>query len=129
MITYHIGLFANLFNMTKTIILVFDIEGHHSWKNPFSSVDFLKNEHRHLFRIRLGIKVNHNNRDKEIFIQQQYFRKYLKDKYETLDKEYKYHNFGNMSCEDIAEELINLDNDIQWVEVLEDNLGGAKIER
>ena len=53
----------------------------------------------------------------------------MKHKYETSVGEYKYHDFGNKSCEAIAEEIIKLDNSICWVEVLEDNLGGARIER
>ena len=57
------------------------------------------------------------------------FQQYLKHKYETSVGEYKYHDFGNKSCEAIAEEIIKLDNSICWVEVLEDNLGGARIER
>ena len=34
-----------------------------------------------------------------------------------------------MKGQSIAEEIIELNNSIQWVEVLEDNLGGARIER
>ena len=129
MIGAHLGLMANLFKMKKTIILVFDIEGHHSWKDAPDDVSFLKHNHRHLFRIRIGQSVSHNDREKEIFLQQQVFKNFLRFKYETSVGNYKFHDFGNMSCEAIAEEIINLDNTINWVEVLEDNLGGARIER
>jgi len=129
MIGAHLGLMAHLFDFKRTIILVFDVEGHHRWKDAPDDVFFLRDEHRHLFRIKIGMKVNHNDRDKEIFLMQQLYKEYLKVKYEVCVGEYKYHDFGNMSCEAIAEEIIKLDNSICWVEVLEDNLGGAKIER
>ena len=129
MIGAHLGLFAQLFGKKKSIILVFDVEGMHFWKDAPEDVSFLQAEHRHLFRIRIGMSVEHNEREKEIFLQQQLFQKYLKNKYERTMGNYKYHDFQNMSCESIAEEIIELNNSIQWVEVLEDNLGGARIER
>ncbi len=129
MIGAHIGLMANLFDYKRKIILVFDVEGHHRWKDAPDDVFFLRDEHRHLFRVKICMSVAHNDREKEIFLQQQLFQQYLKHKYETSVGEYKYHDFGNKSCEAIAEEIIKLDNSICWVEVLEDNLGGARIER
>jgi len=129
MIGEHINLMGKLFAKKKFIILVFDIEGHHSWPNGPEDVQFLSYDHRHLFRIRICQGVNHNNREKEIFLQQQLYQNYLKEKYETSVGNYTYHNFGSKSCESIAEEIINLDSTINWVEVLEDNLGGARIER
>ncbi|QDP49444.1 MAG: hypothetical protein Unbinned2716contig1000_25 [Prokaryotic dsDNA virus sp.] len=130
MISAHLGLFANLFAMKKLIILHFEIEGHHAWKDAPENIWFLSKEHRHLFTIRIGMNVEHNDREKEIFLQQQLFQEYLKTKYEkTHLNDYTYHDFGNMSCEDIAEEIIKLDDSIHWVEVLEDNKGGARIER
>tara|TARA_R100000781_G_C4070230_1_gene124213 strand:+ start:53 stop:442 length:390 start_codon:yes stop_codon:yes gene_type:complete len=129
MISAHLGLMAHLFGYKKSIILVFDIEGHHSWKDAPDSVGFLKHNHRHLFRIRIGMKVSHNDREKEIFLQQQLYQQYLRDKYQVHIDNYTYHDFGNMSCEAIGEEIIKLSNSIDWVEVLEDNLGGARIER
>ena len=74
MISSHIGMMAHLFGYKKSIILVFDIEGHHSWKDAPDSVGFLKHNHRHLFRIRIGMKVSHNDREKEIFLQQQLYQ-------------------------------------------------------
>ena len=129
MIGAHLGLMANLFARKKTIILCFDIEGHHSWARAPLNVEFLRYEHRHLFRIKVGIKIEHNDRDKEIFLEQNKIQIYLKEKYETEWDGYTFHNFKNMSCEDIAEEILELNSDYNWVEVLEDNLGGAKIER
>lgn len=129
MIGFHLDLFSKLLKMKKTIILNFDIVGHHSWKDAPSDVDFLQSHHRHMFKIKIGMVVEHNDREKEIFLQQQLYQQYLKHKYETTKGNYKFHDFGNMSCEDIAEEIMNLDRSITWCEVLEDNLGGARIER
>lgn len=129
MISAHLGLMAHLFAKKKIIILCFDIEGHHAWLTAPFEVEFLRNSHRHLFRIKVGIKVEHNNRYKEIFLEQNKIQKYLKEKYETDEGGYIFHNFKNMSCEDIAEEILELNSDYNWVEVLEDNLGGTKIER
>ena len=108
----------------KTVILDFEIEGFHFYPNPPTEVDFLKDRHRHLFQIRAGYKVNDSNREKEIFIEQDFLKEYLVESYGSPCE------FKNMSCEMIAEDLLDfiVDDSGVWIEVFEDGKGGARVE-
>ena len=108
----------------KTVILDFDIEGFHFYPNPPKQVSFLKHNHRHIFQIRAGYKVEDLNREKEIFIQQDFLKDYLNDCYGSPCQ------FENMSCEMIADELLQFikDDGGIWVEVFEDGKGGSRVE-
>lgn len=110
--------------MKKTIVLDFEVEGYHFYPNAPKQVSFLENNHRHLFQIRVGYKVNSLNREKEIFIQQDFLKDYLFETYGSPCQ------FKNMSCEMIAVELLEfiIEDGGIWVEVFEDGKGGAKIE-
>ena len=105
---------------TVEVILDFDIEGYHCYPSAPRAVDFLSHKHRHLFRIKCGLGVTHNDRDKEIFIEQDKIKTFLNDKYGRPC------NFNTKSCEMIAEEILEKFN-CKWVEVLEDGRGGAKV--
>lgn len=108
----------------KTVILDFDIEGFHHYPDPPKEVSFLRYNHRHIFQIRVGYKVEDSNREKEIFIEQDYLKDYLSESYGSPCQ------FENMSCEMIAEDLLKfiLDDGGVWVEVFEDGKGGARVE-
>lgn len=108
----------------KTVILDFDIEGFHYYPDPPKEVSFLRYNHRHIFQIRVGYKVEDSNREKEIFIEQDYLKDYLSESYGSPCQ------FENMSCEMIAEDLLKfiLDDGGIWVEVFEDGKGGARVE-
>lgn len=103
------------------IIISFNLEGIHSWSNcPLPDVEFLKYPHRHLFFFNCKKKVYHDNRDIEVLL----FRKKIKN---YLEKKYR-GNFGGLSCEMIARELLNKFN-LTYCSVLEDNENGAEITR
>ena len=108
---------------TKSVILDFDIEGFHSYPNAPKQVEFLSYVHRHIFQIRVGYNVTDMDREKEIFIQQDFLKEYLNESYGCPC------DFNNMSCEMIAEDLLQfiLDDGGVWVEVFEDGRGGAKV--
>ena len=108
----------------KTVVLDFYVEGYHFYPGAPKQVEFLQYNHRHLFQIRVGYKVEDNNREKEIFIQQDFIKEYLYESYGSPC------HFNNMSCEMIAQDILEFiveDNGI-WVEVFEDSLGGARVE-
>jgi hypothetical protein len=109
----------------KTIVIInLDIEGFHYYKEAPKQVEFLRNNHRHIFNIKIGYKVDDLNREKEIFIQTALIQDYLNETYGVPC------HFEQMSCEMIAKELLEFascDNAV-WCEVLEDNKGGAKVE-
>lgn len=111
--------------MEKRIVINLSIDGIHQWKDcSIKEVDFLTNPHRHLFKIRIEKRVTHNDRELEIIQFKHNVLTYLKLKY--FDEDKQSHIFGNMSCEDIAEDLYNV-FDADLVEVLEDNENGAII--
>ena len=99
------------------------VNGFHFWKEAPPEVVFLRNKHRHLFQIRCYLSVEDLNREREIFIEQARLKAFLTEKYGDEP-----HDFGAMSCEMIAKEILNAMN-AESVEVLEDGLGGAKITR
>ena len=106
--------------MKTSIIINFSIEGVHSWPScPLAEVQFLKNEHRHLFYIRCEKAVDHSDRAIEII-------KFKREVQEYLWKKYGFHccYFGALSCEMIAEELVKQFN-LSRCSVLEDNENGA----
>jgi|TARA_B100000315_G_C14367324_1_gene491270 hypothetical protein len=106
--------------MKISMIIDFDIEGFHYYPKAPKEVDFLRFEHRHLFRVKCGVPVTHDNREKEIFIHQDAVKKYLKKKYGNPCR------FNQMSCEMIAKDVLEEFN-CSWVDVLEDNRGGARV--
>ena len=111
-------------NITNTVITNFTIEGFHNYPNPPKQVDFLKYKHRHLFQIRVGYNVSHLNRDVEIFMEEALVRDYLTESYGSPA------NFNNMSCEMIANEILEFTKEDGgvFVEVYEDGKGGARAE-
>jgi hypothetical protein len=110
--------------MKRTVIIQFDIEGFHLYPNAPEQVAFLADNHRHTFGVKCGYKVSHHNREKEIFIQ--------RDKVKTeLINSFGYPcQFGARSCESIAEIILesNEADGMVWVEVWEENTGGARVE-
>lgn len=67
--------------------------------NPLTQVDFLSSPHRHIFKFRVEISVNHNDRDLEFIQEKRYLQTILS---EGTPGPYM---FGAKSCEMIAEEL------------------------
>ena len=103
----------------RAIIVKLQYEGVHRWIDcNLDEVHYLTYPHRHIFFITIEKEVSHNDRDIEIIL-------FKRKVYEYLTKKYN-HKFGNRSCEDIAEDILN-QFDCKSVEVLEDNENGAKI--
>ena len=107
---------------TRAIIITLRMEGIHQWSNcPIEEVKFLRDPHRHMFHIKAWKEVTHNDRDVEIIKLKRDVQHWLWEKYGdgrgTLQ-------FGNRSCEAIAEELIH-QFDLFQCEVLEDGENGA----
>lgn len=101
----------------KCIEVNLQYEALHNWKLcPLEEVKFLRDDHRHIFHITVRKKVSHNDRDIEIIMFKKAIESYLYD---------KYHNYlGSMSCEMLAEELIN-EFELTYAKVLEDGENGA----
>jgi hypothetical protein len=108
----------------NTVVIDFDIEGFHHYPNAPVKVAFLRHNHRHLFNVRVHYKVLGLDREKEIFIQEAYIKEYLNESFGVPCQ------FGAMSCEMIAQEIIDFgkEDGITKVEVYEDGKGGAIVE-
>jgi hypothetical protein len=104
----------------RLVVVNLTIQGTHRWETcNIKEVLYLKEKHRHLFYIETHKKVTHNNRQVEIIMLKNKLIDYLTQKYKG--------DFGNMSCEDIAEELL-VEFNLSYVKVLEDNENGAIVK-
>jgi len=82
--------------MKKSFIVVrTEIEGFHQYINAPEEVAFLKNLHRHLFKIKVKIQVFHNDREIEFFILKRKINKILPEIFST-----------SKSCEGYALQLL-----------------------
>ena len=114
-------------NVSRTrIVARLEIEGVHRWLAcPIPEVNYLKNYHRHIFKISAYSYVQHDNRDIEFIqlshqIKQHLHNRYYSDHYQCLF-------FDDMSCEMIAAEIVKHFN-LHECEVNEDGEGGAIVK-
>ena len=93
--------------MNKRVITYNQVIGFHSYPDAPPSCIYLSARHRHVFVIRCSKKLE-----------------------STLQNEFGSPcEFGSYSCEDIAQWLLNRFSSMNEVEVLEDDFGGAAIQR
>jgi Zn ribbon nucleic-acid-binding protein len=109
--------------MKTTVITKNYIEGFHCYPDAPEMVDFLRYKHRHVFCIECGFQVTDSDREIEIFMQQFQIGEYFAHRFGRPAQ------FGNMSCEMIAEGVIEAFNHCIYVKVLEDKEGGAIVQR
>ena len=109
--------------MKREIITYNEIQGFHQYPDASVSVGYLSNKHRHVFVIRCRAQVTHNEREIEIITEQDKIEKTLKEDFGYPCK------FGAMSCESIAQHLLEKLPELNYVEVLEDGYGGAALTR
>ncbi len=106
--------------MRKFVKVKLEVPGFHYWKNAPDKVSFLRLLHRHLFKIEVIVEVVHGNRDVEFFILQSDITPFFAN-FETLGCAI---DFGQRSCEQIAEELFNFlvkqKYKVEQVEISED---------
>lgn len=109
--------------MKREVITYNAIEGFHRYPDAPGFCDFLGKRHRHVFVIRCRFEVTHNEREIEIIEQQRKIDNAIGIRFG------KPAEFGDLSCESIAEFLIDSFDNIVEVEVLEDGYGGASLSR
>lgn len=99
------------------------IEGFHYYPNAPKFCAYLGFKHRHIFVIRCQFEVTHNEREIEINEMQHKIE-------ETLHKWYgKPCDFDGLSCESIANNLMQEFDFMYSCQVLEDGYGGATLTR
>jgi len=110
--------------MITKVITQIKIEGFHYYPNAPKEVSFLSDKHRHTFTIKCAYKVKDLNREKEIFICRDEVNEYLNETFGNPCQ------FGSMSCEMIALEVLEFGQDDGMVscEVWEEETGGAIVE-
>lgn len=106
--------------MKKSIIIRGQFTAFHKWDQAPQEVDFLRNLHRHIFHVKLGIPVNNSDREREFFIE--------KRKLEEVTLLFE-ETCSSTSCEMFAEEILQKIPHAIWCEVWEDNENGARVER
>jgi hypothetical protein len=94
-----------LSSMKKFIEVRLDIEGLHQWIDcNLPNVEYLKYLHRHTFQIACTAEVSHGDRDIEFIDFKHKLKKYIANRW--YDPTYGCCNFGPMSCEMIAEDIL-----------------------
>lgn len=109
--------------MKREVLTYNEVQGFHYYPNSPVGVGYLSHVHRHIFVIRARAEVSHNEREIEIITEQDKIESKLEEKYGRPCV------FGSMSCESIAEWLLNELPELSYVEVLEDGYGGAALTR
>lgn len=120
------------------VFCTLQIEGIHHWPScPFEEVAYLRDPHRHMFHIKAYKNVSHHDRDTEFLMLKHRIEAYLLTEYgQEIKHDTGWYTgwaicdnkrvceFGAMSCEMIAKELIN-EFDLSRCEVSEDGENGA----
>lgn len=113
--------------METRIIVNLQVEGFHNWPNcDLPEVEFLKNQHRHIFHIKVKKNVFHEDRDIEIILLKRRLMKYLQKTFGYSNKVGEPLFFEDMSCESIANHLVKKFQ-LNYCEVLEDGENGAEV--
>lgn len=110
--------------MGKIMVVVkLRIEGIHRWSEcGIKQVDFLRQQHRHVFHITAKKEVGKTDREIEIIVFKREIEEWIKREY-ACDKHVVV-DFGENSCEDIACALA-LEFGLQSCVVLEDGEAGG----
>ena len=112
--------------MKTEVYCTLQIEGTHNWPDcPFDEVGYLRDPHRHMFHIKAYKEVTHSDRDVEFIMLKHDIEHFM---WKEFGKESRNMSclieFGAMSCEMIAEKLIE-EFDLSRCEVNEDGENGA----
>lgn len=113
--------------MKTSIFIRLQVEGVHCWPDcGIEEVNYLRNPHRHHFGVKAYLRVDGDNREVEFIQLKHKVTAFLGEKYwsqggHCLD-------FGGMSCEMIAKELVR-EFTFDRVIVDEDGENGAEVER
>lgn len=116
--------------MIKSIVIKTQFEGIHCWPEAPDHTKYLRTNHRHIFNVKLEMGVYDNDRQIEFFDALHKLNSYIK---ETFPRKDDVHTLGRMSCEDIAENILEwsfkeFGNRYAYVMVDEDGENGAVIK-
>ena len=103
----------------KMIFITTEFEGFHKYPNAPEEVSFLRDFHRHIFKVKVSIEVFHNERDIEFIL----FKRYINSLISNGD-------MNCLSCEAISDILFEKINEKYpnrkiTIEVSEDGENGS----
>ena len=112
-----------------------EFKGLHHWPEcPIDDVNFLREEHRHTFKIEVKVAVDHNDREIEFLMFLYHVNEAISELYFSGGRAIVPAELGRRSCEDIAEDIYNsLSIDYEYhrdmiISVSEDGEVAAEIE-
>lgn len=79
------------------IIVTLEAEGMHRWKDAPEAVNFLRNWHRHIFKVQVKLQVLHDDRELEFILVKRWLQPHLEEFLKIP---------GEYSCEMISEYLL-----------------------
>lgn len=86
-----------------SVITRLGVIGFHQWDNAPEEVAYLRHPHRHVFGIRVEVRVRLQDREVEFHMLNRDLRKVLEEKFETDEGlEHGEYQFGGQSCEMIG---------------------------
>lgn len=97
-------------------------EAIHCWPDAQAPVEFLRNPHRHLFKLEFRAGVEHDDRDIEFITLKQQVETFCRQQWDGRD-------IGTTSCEQIAVAILDNFPEIGGVTVSEDGENGANVCR
>jgi hypothetical protein len=108
--------------LTATVVYVrYEFPAFHRWLDAPDHVAFLRDYHRHIFKIKLGVRVRHSDRDVEFFTLLEALKLYIGRTF--------FQSYFEFSCEQIA--CMILREFEKWnpvyCEVSEDGENGAEV--
>lgn len=111
--------------MTASIYFTLKVPGFHYWPNAPEPVAFLRDQHRHLFYIKVWIDISRLDRQYEFFTEQRQLYDHLMAHYGTHHTDSLEINIGEKSCEQLAHLLYLSFEHYSAVEVSEDGENGG----
>lgn len=108
----------------------FEIEGLHCWPgvlNTECSEKYLAEPHRHIFKFRVKVPVTHTDRDVEFIELAHKIKSKLLSEFPGSEPYFS--DFGDWSCEALAEWVLENFTSAVACEVTEDGESGALVER
>jgi len=109
--------------MKTMIVCNLDFEGLHHWPDACAESRYLKDMHRHLFKVCCKKEVTDDNRQIEFI---DFKHKILNWMDVTFPKMFGCVNIGTDSCEMFAKRLMNI-FELDYCSVLEDGENGAEV--
>jgi hypothetical protein len=90
--------------MTRYVVVRLQFQGIHSWPDAPDGVSFLRSPHRHVFHVEGRKVVDHSNRDVEFITLKNDVERWLASRFQWP---HGIADMGHLSCEMVAEELVN----------------------